>query len=93
MLAGIEIALELFVELVDQVVDSRNRLELYAPQNGSFKGLGERLLDFLCASELVEMGSARRNSGEGPEDHTSDSRASKKLRPEWPVIWHMKRFW
>lgn len=53
MLAGVEITLELLVELVNQVVDPRNRLELYAPQDGALQGLGKGLLDFLCASELV----------------------------------------
>lgn len=91
MLARIKISLEFVVELVDQIINPRYCLELDASQDWSFEGFGEGLLDFLGASKLDKR-SARRNPRETRVSVTSDSRASKKLSPEWPVIWHMNRF-
>lgn len=60
MLAGVKVGLELFVKPIDQVVDSRNGLELYATKDGAFQGFGEGLLDFLGTSKLDRRLACRR---------------------------------
>lgn len=91
MLPGIEVGLEFIVEFVDQVVDPRYCLELDASQDRAFEGFGEGLFDFLGASKLDKR-SARCSPRTRRVNLTSDSRASKKLSPEWPVIWHINLF-
>lgn len=52
MLAGIKVGFELIVKPIDEVVDPGYCLELYAPEDRSFKGFGEGLFDFLGTSKL-----------------------------------------
>lgn len=51
-LAGVVVLFKLVVDCVDEVIESRNDLELDFAENGAFEGFGERFFDFACASEL-----------------------------------------
>lgn len=86
MLAGVEVGLEFIVKSVDEIIDPGYCLELYAPEDRSLEWFGESLFDFLGTSKL-DRRSAQSTHCQYLERHlTSDSRASKKFRPEWPVI-------
>jgi hypothetical protein len=49
LLSGEIIILELIVYEVDEVIDARDSLELYAPQDGTLEGDGEGLFYFFGA--------------------------------------------
>ncbi len=87
-LAGVVIASELIVNLVDEGIDPGDRLELDASQNGTLQGFGEGLLDFDGAEHLGREKKEKRVSarhdrrGRWRSTRTSLSRASKKVKPE-----------
>mgnify|MGYP006976747746 CR=1 FL=1 len=90
LFARIVVILELFVYLVHQCVDARHGLKLDTAEDGAFEGLRECLVDLGALRGLRVSVSAIYDYSEGR--HTSLSRASKKVRPEWPVMVQIKRF-
>ncbi len=103
-LAGVVIVAELVVDLVDQGVDAGDGLELNAPKDGALEGLGERLVYLGGAGKLEEgartrlvgclgeSGEAGRGQAGGCWGLTSLCSASKKVKPEWPLMVQMNRF-
>lgn len=82
MFAWVEVGLEFVVKSINEVIDPGYCLELYAPEDRSLEWFGESLFDFLGTSKLDRRSVQSTNQIRIGRHLTSDSRASKKFRPE-----------